>query len=246
MEERLAAATIEAARTGIRSADAQAEHAEADSRRYAALVASGAVAAREADSYRTAAITAEQEAAHSRALLKISGETLNVTVAKGATLRAAQQQAEATVDRALAALDLALQDQRHTLIAAPIDGVVGNRQVQQGDYVQPGTRLLTLVPLNALYVTANFKETQTARMRPGERASIKVDALSRQTLHGVVESLAPGSGSLFALLPFEPGTGNFTKIVQRVPVRIRFYAGQQALEALGPGLSVTTKVVLNP
>jgi membrane fusion protein (multidrug efflux system) len=131
------------------------------------------------------------------------------------------------------------------LILAPIDGTVGNRQVQQGDYVQPGSRLLTLVPFNAYYVTANFKETQTGRMRPGQPATVRVDAMSSSTLTGVVESLAPGSGSQFALLPFEPGTGNFTKIVQRVPVRIRFDVPQKDLDGLRPGLSVTAKVALS-
>ena len=172
-------------------------------------------------------------------------ETVNVTAARRAMLAAALAKADASVDRARAALALALQDQRHALVLAPIDGVVGNRQVQQGDYVQPGTRLLTLVPLQALYVTANFKETQTARMRVGQRASVQVDALSSHPLSGVVESLAPGPGSQFALLPFEPGNGNFTKIVQRAPVRIRFDARQPDLERLRPGLSVTAKVMLH-
>jgi membrane fusion protein, multidrug efflux system len=104
---------------------------------------------------------------------------------------------------------------------------------------------LTLVPLKALYVVANFKETQTGRMHPGQRATVRVDANSSLKLTGVVESLAPGSGSQFALLPFEPGTGNFTKIVQRVPVRIRFDGTQPELNALRPGLSVTAKVILN-
>ncbi len=127
---------------------------------------------------------------------------------------------------------------------ASIDGVVGDRQAEPGDYVQPGTRLLTLVPLNAVYVTANFKETQIARMLPGQPARIKVDALPGVTLKGEVDSFAPGSGSQFSLLPFEPGTGNFTKIVQRVPVRIRLEPGQQALAKLRPGLSTTVTVKL--
>jgi membrane fusion protein (multidrug efflux system) len=93
-----------------------------------------------------------------------------------------------------------------------------------------------------LYVTANFKETQTARMRPGQAVTIRADALPGHDFNGVVESLAPGSGSQFALLPFEPGTGNFTKIVQRVPVRIRFAGEQSGLDVLRPGLSVTAKV----
>jgi membrane fusion protein (multidrug efflux system) len=100
------------------------------------------------------------------------------------------------------------------------------------------------VPLHALYVTANFKETQTARMRAGQPVSIEVDAFGGTALHGSVESFAPGSGSSFSLLPFEPGTGNFTKIVQRVPVRIAFDPGQSIVDKLRPGLSVTATVTL--
>jgi membrane fusion protein (multidrug efflux system) len=245
-EERLAGANVAAAQTAIKSSsDAQAERATADSRRYAALVSSGAVARRDADSFRAGAVTAEQDAAHSAAMLNVAKDSLSVTVAKRATLVAALQKADANVGRARSAVDLALQDQRHTLILAPIDGIVANRQVQQGDYVQPGSRLLTLVPLHAYYVTANFKETQTGRMHPGQPATVRVDAISSKALAGVVESLAPGSGSQFALLPFEPGTGNFTKVVQRVPVRIRFDVPQTDLDALRPGLSVTAKVTLN-
>jgi len=244
-EERLAGANIAAARTAIKSSDAQAERAVADSRRYAALVASGAVARRDADSFRAGAVTAEQDAAHSVAMLDVAKDSLSLTMAKRASLLATLQKADANIGRARSAVDLARQDQRHTLVLAPIDGVVGNRQVQQGDYVQPGTRLLTLVPAHALYVTANFKETQTGRMRPGQHATVRVDAISSTLLTGIVESLAPGSGSQFALLPFEPGTGNFTKIVQRVPVRIRFDVPPTELDALRPGLSVTAKVALN-
>ncbi len=244
-EERYSVAGVEAARTSIRSASAQSERASADAGRYDALVDSGAVSARDADAVRAAAVSAEQDLARSRALLEVAREALEVTRAKRATLQAALQRADATLERDRAALDLAMQDRRHALITAPIDGVVGNRQVQLGDYVQPGTRLLSLVPLDALYVTANFKETQIGRMHPGQPATVRVDAISTQPLNGVVESLAPGSGSEFSLLPFEPGTGNFTKIVQRVPVRIRLDAGQAALGSLRPGLSVTAKVALH-
>ncbi len=123
--------------------------------------------------------------------------------------------------------------------------MVGDRQVEPGDYVQPGTRLMTLVPLNALYVTANFKETQVARMLAGQTAVIKVDALPGVKFTGQVDSFAPGSGSQFSLLPFEPGTGNFTKIVQRVPVRIALDPGQKGLDHLRPGLSTTVTVKLS-
>jgi membrane fusion protein (multidrug efflux system) len=244
-EERLAAAETVAARTAIRSADVQFTRALADRRRFDALVAGGAVARRDADIYAAAAVTAEQDAARARALLEVSGATAGVTRAKRAGLSATLQTAQAKVSQASAAYDLALQDRRHTVVRAPIDGTVGNRQVHVGDYVQPGTRLLTLVPLHALYVTANFKETQTARMRPGQLVSIDADALPGADLHGTVESLAPGSGSSFSLLPFEPGTGNFTKIVQRLGVRIRFDPGQPGVERLRPGLSVTVNVRLD-
>jgi membrane fusion protein (multidrug efflux system) len=240
-EEKLAAANITATRTAIRASSAEATRAEADQKRYDVLVASGAVAKRDADTYRTAAIGAQQAAARATAMLAVSQSEANVTSAKRASLNAALQKAEAQRLRAAAALDLARQDQRHTLIRAPIDGTIGNRQVRVGDYVQPGSRLLTLVPLHALYVTANFKETQTRDMRVGQPATISVDALGGK-LAGHVESFAPGSGSTFSLLPFEPGTGNFTKIVQRVPVRIRFDADQQNVDRLRPGLSVTARV----
>jgi membrane fusion protein (multidrug efflux system) len=243
-EERLANANIRAAQTAIGSADAQDQRAEADRQRYEKLVASGAVARRDADAFRAAAITAAADADHSRAELDVSRSQAAVTRAKRATLEAALAQSEAAVARAQAALALTHQDQNHTLIRAPIDGVVADRQVEAGDYVQPGTRLLTIVPMRALYVTANFKETQTARMLPGQPATIKVDALPGVKLKGTVDSFAPGSGSQFSLLPFEPGTGNFTKIVQRVPVRIRFDPGQTGLDRLRPGLSTTVSVRL--
>lgn len=241
-EQRLSAAQVMAAQTAIRSARAQSDLASADRRRYAALVATGAVAQREADRFSTAAVTAQQDAAHAGAQLAVSQEASGVIAARRPGLLAALAKARAREQQARAALDLARQDQRHATVLAPIDGVIGNRQVQVGDYVQPGSRLMSIVPLGTLYVTANFKETQTARMRPGQAATIEADALPGKRLRGTVDSLAPGSGSSFALLPFEPGTGNFTKIVQRVPVRIRLEPGQAATGRLRPGLSVTARV----
>jgi len=241
-EERLAAANVRAAETSIRAADAQSGRAAADRRRYDALVASGAIAQKDADRYRAEAVTAAAAADRSRAELEVSRDAAAVTAAKRATLQANLAQASAAVLRAAAALDLARQDRGHTLVRSAIDGVVGDRQVEAGDYVQPGTRLMTVVPLKAVYVTANFKETQTARMLVGQPAVIKVDALPGVTFKGRVDSFAPGSGSQFSLLPFEPGTGNFTKIVQRVPVRISLDAGSADLARLRPGLSTTVTV----
>jgi membrane fusion protein (multidrug efflux system) len=244
-EEKLAAANVRAARTTIQSADAQSERAQADRRRYEALVASGAVARRDADQYRATAISAGSDADHARAQLGVSQSQAVAVAAKRATLAANLAQARAAVGRAQAALDLARQDQGHAVIRAPIDGVVGDRQVEPGDYVQPGTRLLTVVPIRSLYVTANFKETQVSRMLVGQPATIKVDALPGRPLKGEVESFAPGSGSQFSLLPFEPGTGNFTKIVQRIPVRISLDPRQPGLDRLRPGLSSTVTVRLS-
>ncbi|MBA8884101.1 HlyD family secretion protein [Dokdonella fugitiva] len=244
-ELRLAASNVRAAQTSIRSSDAQRALAEADRRRYDDLVRSGAVARRDVDQYRAAEVTAQANAEHSRAALAASRDQAAVTDARGESLRANLAQAEANRATAQAALDLALQDQRNALVRAPIDGVVGDRQVEAGDYVQPGSRLMTIVPLEALYVVANFKETQTARMMVGQRARVAVDALPGETLAARIESFAPGSGSQFSLLPFEPGTGNFTKIVQRVPVRIRFDPGQPALARLRAGLSSTVTVTLD-
>jgi membrane fusion protein (multidrug efflux system) len=243
-EEQLAASNIRAAQTSIRAADAQNVQAQSDRERFDALASSGAVARRDVERYRAAAITAQSTAERSRAEFDVSRNQASVTTAKRASLLAALAGAEASVARAQSALVLARQDQAHTLIRAPIYGVVGDRQAEPGDYVQPGTRLLTVVPIGALYVVANFKETQVSRMVVGQGATIKVDALDGKPLSGSVESFAPGSGSQFSLLPFEPGTGNFTKIVQRVPVRIRIDPGQPGLDRLRPGLSTTVKVRL--
>ncbi|WP_454759131.1 HlyD family secretion protein [Caulobacter segnis] len=243
-EQRLAGSNIRAAQTAIAAADAENVRAQADRKRYEDLADSGAVARRDVERFRAAAVGAQSAADRSRAQLSVSQDQAAVTAAKRATLTANLAQAEAAVARAQAALILARQDQTHTVIVSPIDGVVGDRQAEPGDYVQPGTRLMTIVPTRALYVVANFKETQVDRMLPGQEATIKVDALGGKTLKGHVDSFAPGSGSQFSLLPFEPGTGNFTKIVQRVPVRIRIDPGQAEVARLRPGLSTTVKVKL--
>ncbi|CAN5426323.1 HlyD family secretion protein [soil metagenome] len=243
-DEALAAATVRSARTSIASADAQNVRAQADRARFDDLLASGTVARRDAEERRAAAVSAQSDADKTRAELDVTRNQATVVTARREVLIANLARAEASVARARAALDLARQDQTNAVIRAPIDGVVGDRQAEPGDYVQAGTRLMTIVPSTGLYVTANFKETQTGRMRVGQPADVEIDALPGVRLHGVVDSFAPGSGSSFALLPFEPGTGNFTKVVQRVPVRIRLDPGQAGLDRLRSGLSTTVKVDL--
>ena len=243
-ESALAAANVREAQTGIRASDAEAARAQADWQRYASLLKTGWVPRRDADRIQADAIAASAAADKSRASLAVSRSQAEVTAQRRGELEAGVAQARAQRDKARAALTLTLQDRDHSDIRAPIAGVVGDRQANVGDYVQPGSRLLTLVPVANLYITANFKETQTARMLRGQAAKVKVDALPGVMLKAHVESFAPGSGSEFALLPFEPGTGNFTKIVQRVPVRLQFDAGQPDLVRLRPGLSAKVTVAL--
>ena len=243
-EERLAESNVRAVQTSINASDAQSIRAVADRTRYERLVETGAVSRRDADLYKATAISAVADAERSRAALEVSRDQTRVIRARRAGLVAAQAQASAMVTRASSLLTLARQDQGYALIRAPVSGVVGDRQVRVGDYVQPGSRLLSLVPLHELYVIANFKETQTGRMVRGARAAVDVDAMPGVELKGEVESFAPGSGSQFSLLPFEPGTGNFTKIVQRVPVRVRLDPDQSAMLNLRPGLSATVTVTL--
>ena len=137
------------------------------------------------------------------------------------------------------ALDKANRDLSFTVLKAPYDGVVGNLAVQQGNLVSAGARLAALVPVEGLYIDANFKETQLGKLVPGEKVLIHVDALGDKPIEGTIESLAPASGSVFSLLPAENATGNFTKVVQRIPVRISLPKDVLESGRLRAGLSVT-------
>lgn len=243
-EKRLADSTVRQAEADIRAADAQALRAQADWKRFESLVADGAVSRRDAERVRADAASAQAVAERANAALLVNRNQAAVTDHRQAELIAALQMALAQRAKAQAGLDLAKQDADHTEIRAPISGVVGDRQANPGDFVQPGGRLLTLVPVSDLHVVANFKETQTSRMLTGQQAVVRVDALEGVKLKAHVQSFAPGSGSEFALLPFEPGSGNFTKIVQRVPVRLTFDPGQAEVARLRPGLSVKVTVAL--
>jgi membrane fusion protein, multidrug efflux system len=244
-EESLARSTLRESETSIASADAERKRAESDSARYAALVDKGWVARQKYESVSATTLTASANLDKARASADVARNQVDVIVRRRAELQAGIANARATKARAEAALALAKQDLGDAVIRAPISGIVGDRNVEPGEYVQAGTRLMAIVRSDALYVVANFKETQTERMLPGQKAEIYVDALPGAPLKGTVESLAPASGSEFALLPFEPGTGNFTKIVQRVPVRIKL-AAQPELMRLRPGLSVSATVELLP
>ncbi|MBA1142770.1 HlyD family secretion protein [Mesorhizobium neociceri] len=138
--------------------------------------------------------------------------------------------------------DKAARDLSFTVLKAPYDGVVGNRSVEQGDLVSPGQKLAVVVPMDKLYIVANFKETQLAKLVPGEKVRVSVDATDGHDFEGTVSSLAPASGAVFSLLPPENATGNFTKVVQRVPVRIEVPADVLKAGRLRAGLSVIVAV----
>lgn len=160
---------------------------------------------------------------------------LDVLNGQGAQLLAAQQ-------AAAAALQTARLQLGYTRIVAPYDGMVGARQVQLGDYVTPGTALIPLVPLPLVYITANYRETQLTHIEVGQRAEVTVDMFPGAVLRGRVDRLAPASGSTFSLLPPDNATGNFTKVVQRIPVRIALDPDQPLIDRLRPGSSVVASI----
>jgi len=157
-------------------------------------------------------------------------------------LAAQRNEAESTIRSLVLAKDKAQRDLSFTVLKAPYDGVIGNVAVQVGDLVSSGKRLAALVPMNDLYIDANFKETQIAKVEPGSKVRIHVDALGKQDIIGTVQSISPASGSVFSMLPPENATGNFTKVIQRVPVRIAFSAEDLAKHNLRAGLSVVVDV----
>jgi membrane fusion protein (multidrug efflux system) len=157
--------------------------------------------------------------------------------------RAAVQSAQATALAAKAQVDQAKLNLTYTKILAPVSGVVGRKMLEVGMRVQPSQQLLVIVPLDDIWITANFKESQIRSMHPGQTVKIHVDAFDKD-YDGTVESLPAATGAKFSLLPPENATGNFVKVVQRLPVRIRFKPGEDPEQRLRPGMSVEPKVIL--
>jgi len=190
-----------------------------------------------ADKKRTAAAAAGAKSALASAQAQFAYAQANIDV-----LQSQQAEAEHTRSELENAVERAERDLSFTQIRAPFDGVVGNKAVTRGQYAQPGARLLALVPLDNVFVDANYKETQVGDIRPGQRVDVEVDAFGGRTLEGVVRSLAPASGAQFSLLPPDNATGNFTKIVQRMSVRVGFDAETIHAHLLRPGMSVVATV----
>ena len=229
------AAAVDQARAMLASAEADATRLAAEYARANSLMQS---------SYGTQQRLDQARADRDRANAAVANARAAVTSAEAAidVLKAQRVEAEKVRAELATALARAERDLAFTVVKAPFDGVVGNKSVQPGQYVQTGGRLLSLVPLDSAYVEANFKETQVARLKPGQRVSIRPDAYGEREVTGTVESIAPASGAEFSMLPPENATGNFTKIVQRLPVRIAVPPEVAREGILRPGLSVEVAV----
>jgi membrane fusion protein (multidrug efflux system) len=228
-------AGIAQARAAVTSAQRDLSYYTGEVTRYRPLVAAGAEPKQTLDQMassrdKAAATVAAQQAA----LVAASG--------KLDSARAQLRQTKAQIESATAQADAARTDLNTTRLTAPVAGQVASTSVRIGQFVQPGQRLMTIVPVQAIYIEANYKETQIGLMRPGQPATIDVDALPGVQFHGTVESITPGTGATFSLIPPQNATGNFTKIVQRVPVRIRIDAGPEARRVLVPGLSLRVDI----
>jgi membrane fusion protein, multidrug efflux system len=232
-------AAIDQAKAQLASAEAGATRAELELTRQQSLASRDFASKQSLE-------TAQANRLQTAATVKGAQAAVEAAEANVDVLKAQQEEAARTLKELETAQAKAERDLSFTIIKAPMDGVIGNRAMQVGDYVQPGQRLLSLVPLDAVYVDANFKETQLARLQPGQPVTISVDALGGKKIDGIVVSVAPASGSVFSLLPPDNATGNFTKIVQRLTVRIQVPAELAEKSVLRPGMSVVASVDTKP
>ncbi len=237
---------VDAARAALAQAQAQQNSAEAAVTRTAAdFDRANSLAAK---SYGSQATLDAATAARDQALAAVASAKAGVVQAQAniKVLEAQRVEAARQIDELKVAEQKAERDLSFMKIAAPIDGVVANTNMQIGDLVGAGKRLMSIVPLDQVYVDANFKETQVGPLKTGDKASITVDALPGQVFHGTVSGIAGGTGSVFTLLPPDNATGNFTKIVQRVPVRIALDRESTAKHVLRPGMSVVVSIDPRP
>jgi membrane fusion protein, multidrug efflux system len=221
--ERAARASLDATRRRLAQAEGEADQAAAE--------------------VRTRELTADQAQRRTReaaALLsEAESQKAQVPMKEAGAGRAAAEVQQAQADLAAAELQLA-----KSRVRAPVDGVVSKKTVEPGQLVQPGQPLLAIVPLHGVWVVANFKETQVARIRPGQRATVVVDTFPDRVLHGTVDSISAGTGSRFSLLPPENASGNWVKVVQRVPVKILLDGYKPNPHILRPGMSATVTIDL--
>ncbi|MBP0594135.1 HlyD family secretion protein [Paraburkholderia sp. LEh10] len=229
---------VEQARATLRSDEASIQFAQANASRYRNLSEAGAGTTQEQQHAASALAEQLAQQAHDRAVFVATEQNLDV-------LRTQRDKAAGALAHAEAVLRQATLNLSYTEIRAPVDGKVGRRSVRVGAFVTPGAPLLAIVPLSEAYIVANFQENQITNMRPGESVRIKVDSFPGVVIRGHVDSLAPATGVSFAPIAPDNATGNFTKIVQRVPVKITIDRGQQAASALSVGLSVEAEVAVS-
>jgi membrane fusion protein (multidrug efflux system) len=235
---------LEGAQATLDARKASYEKARSDVQRMKPLADRQEISAQAFDAYKTQADVTENEwKAAQRKLASLQQEAdIRRTGVGASEARLAQARAQAAQAKAaLEALDLQLS---YTRIVAPVEGVVTRKLVETGQVIQPGQGLLTLVPLHQVWVTANFKETQLAKVRPGQEAEIKVD-MGGTVLKGKVDSIAGSTGSRMSLLPPENAVGNFVKVVQRIPVKIRIEDSEAAKVSLRPGMNVEATILTN-
>ena len=259
-------ARFAAAEARQRAQQAEAVRARRDFDRLGELVKKEEVSQQQYDAARTAAEAAEASAAAGAAEARAAAAAVKVAEshlaqAKGSrtraqadvaaagtapdqmkVTRAQAEAADARVERAKAMLKQAELDLEHATVVAPADGIVSRRSIEVGQVVQAGQALVALVQIGDVWITANFKETQLDGMEPGQRAVVSVDAYGGRTFQGHVDSISPATGARFSLLPPENATGNYVKVVQRVPVKIVLDAGQDPDQLLRPGMSVVPTV----
>ena len=229
-----ATANIGGAQAQIANAQAQLNRAEADMRRAADLAKDGSLSLRERDAAVAALEQARAGVAQARAQREVAGQNLTSTVVGRGSLEAAVQVAQATVR--LAEIDL-----QNTRVTAAVPGRLGEVGVRLGQYVTPGAALASLVS-PPVWIIANMKETQMRRVRPGQLVTFRVDALGGVAMHGRVERISPAAGSEFSVLRPDNATGNFVKVAQRIPVRIRVDPNQPLADRLSPGMSVVVSI----
>lgn len=229
-----AQSAVAQAQAALSAAERDLAYLNGEVARYTPLAATGAEPAQVLAQLKTNRDKAAADVAAKRAGLQQARDQVNA-------VKAQVGQSSAQIEAARAQADNARTNLSQTRLAAPIDGTVASKTVRVGQFVQPGQRLMTVVP-DHLYIDANFKETQIGLMRVGQPVSIEVDALPGVEFRGHVESLTPGTGATFSLIPPQNATGNFTKIVQRVPVRVSIDGGPEARKVLRPGLSVKVTI----
>jgi membrane fusion protein (multidrug efflux system) len=237
-------AKVEAARANLQLQEATLKQAAIDFRRAESLYGKEAISKERYDRANTAYDVSQARVKASREQVKQAEVALEAQKAVVRQAKAAETTQSSTVKQRESALESAKLNYGYTKIYAPADGYVTKKSVEMGNQIQAGQPLMAVVPLSNIYVTANYKETQLEKVRPGQRVDIEVDTYSGKTFHGTVDSIMAGTGSVFSLFPPENATGNYVKVVQRIPVKIVFDRDADPQHLLRMGMSVVPTIII--